>query len=90
MFLLIVHQPLTSYGYGFRISSDSLGNTAYRHGGDQTGTSTYLRVSPITKNGVVIMLNTEDVGERFELSINIYNHLFSVILTNVVTSSHTD
>ena len=75
------HQPLTSHGYGFKIDSDSLGNTVYRHGGDQTGTSTYLRVSPITKNGVVIMFNTEDVGGRFDLSENLYNHLFSATLS---------
>ena len=71
----------STYGYAFHRSSDNAGNRVYRHGGDQTGTSTYLRVSPITKHGVVVMFNTQRVDQRNPLCQDLYNLLSSATLS---------
>ena len=71
----------STYGYGFNRGWDPAGNRVYHHGGGQTGTSTYLRVSPITNHGVVVMFNTEDVGMRNTLCHDLYNLLSSATLS---------
>ena len=72
----------SSYGYGTKRTNDTLGNRIYYHGGDQDKTATYIRYSPDSKHGVVIMSNTESIPGRHDLCKDIYYELFNATLSS--------
>ena len=69
------------YGYGTMRRFDNFGNRIYYHGGDQDKTATYIRYSPDSKHGVVIMSNTESIP-RDALCMDIYYELFDATLSS--------
>tara|TARA_Y100001978_G_scaffold193282_1_gene199227 strand:+ start:631 stop:2052 length:1422 start_codon:yes stop_codon:yes gene_type:complete len=69
------------YGYGTNLTTDMFSNRIYYHGGNQDKTSTYIRYSPDSKHGVVIMCNTEDIPDRYNLCRDIYYAVFNAPLS---------
>lgn len=55
---LTASQQPTSYGLGFQILGDA-GDRRIAHGGSQEKTRTYLMIHPATRNGVVVLSNSE-------------------------------